>query len=392
MIKQPASAPVAQDLALRAMLGLTGLAGLWLITRSAAVALLGQAAPDLAMRFAPASGRAIIYSAVQGQPAVRDAAFARGMQRAPLSEVPFYIKAQDAKNAQDFERATELLEAGVDRRPRRYSFRVALLELYLRRGHWSEALDEIRFLHQIRPQLNGPMADLLLALSQDTRARAIMRRKFAANPRWARTALATARTRTGDEQLFANLEILGPKGAAPSPQSAALLAGTTLNGYEAWMSSLPDGLLDEARAVYDGGFKGLPGDTAFNWNLIESKSAVARIGRHGARANGLHVRVTSGKPVRVAHQDLVLSPGDYFLRVRTGATGEGSGSLSWVVSCVPAGRALTAPLSTDGPDQKRSFTVPGNCSRQRLALEASSAVDGRPFERSVTRVAIEPRS
>jgi hypothetical protein len=183
--------------------------------------------------------------------------------------------------------------------------------------------------------------------------------------------------RPGERALAALLD----QADAATPSSGP--AEASLDGYIAWVATLPDEALRHVRGVYDGEFRGLPGAAPFNWTLASG----AAIEAGGAAPDGLLVARASSSPSGpLARQLLVLSPGPYRLVIEAAASADAA--MSWRISC-RGGAALAdlaVPQGLEPVRAETTFTVPTGCVLQDLALVASAG----GAESSTSRIAIRP--
>jgi len=158
--------------------------------------------------------------------------------------------------------------------------------------------------------------------------------------------------------------------------------------YYTWLSGLTESQLAEVRLVFDGGFEKNPVNNNFAWQFKPSKYIqIKRDSLYGMTGNHvLHLSFHSAEPVEFSGvwQQVILSPGEYQLKMRTQTSLKRSGGLKWVVHC------KDNPLQILGETEKigdhpywknisTEFTVPNldtKCSSQIIRLK-SVAITGQ---------------
>lgn len=340
----------------------------YLALRNAAILIGALGAPQIAVRFAPAAGEPLMrlhLEPYRTSAAEARAAMARGLARAPLSELPFLIAAEQKRKAGDYAGAGKLAGEAVRRQPRSPVSRGGTLQAYAVQARWAEALDAMRLLWREEPRSQALLIKILPLMAQsDPRAHALLLRKMRDDKGWRQSFLAAARKAKLDHWLVGELRAMSTGKAAPSPA----FAGPP--GYQDWIDSMPADALRLVGAVYDGGFETGGGSSRYAWRFATAPEASARI-VPSSRGDGnvLAISTASPTPVRLAAQDLVLVPGRY--RIESGydlAAGMPAGAVGWTLACSDGRTLTTLALDPGRGAAARAFTAPGGCPVQRLTL------------------------
>lgn len=355
----------------------------WLALRNAAIALFTQVQPSFALALPPASGEAVAVQAMRApaSPEQQEAA-ARALALSPISYWPVAAAAEAAMNQGDVERGTALLEEAVRRNSRQADTRGRLFQLYVSQGRWNEAIDEGLSYARIRSTFADSVMESFLLFLADVRGRAILARRLQPGadgepPAWREQLVRLSAGRPGERTLAALVE------RADSARPLSGPAETSLEGYFAWVASLPDEALPHVRAVYDGEFRGLPGAAPFNWAFAPGTAIEAG---DPTRGGTLVARASNDVSRPLARQLLVLPPGTYRLAVEANASGDGA--MSWRISCREGAALLDLAVPRGGAPTRTEerFTVPTGCALQELQLIAAAAGG----ESSTSRLAIWP--
>jgi hypothetical protein len=159
----------------------------WLVVRNTAIALFGEDYPEWVLRFAPPSGEALANAALaraspRSDDGLKSILFA-SLRRAPLSEAPFRLAAQSARNRGDETEAARLTDAVLRRQSRRADYRTEALELYVQQGRWSDVIDESLLVATMEPETAPDIVKLLTVLSQNPAPKAVLLKRLEADPR-----------------------------------------------------------------------------------------------------------------------------------------------------------------------------------------------------------------
>lgn len=342
---------------------------------------------QIKVRFPPAAGDALLQ--LQADPGISGRIdpdmLARGLQRAPLSEAPFLIAAERARQMQDFERSSAFLEAAVRRQDATGGDRDPLLSLLLLRGHWIEAIDLIRRMWPDRPDEQPWFADQLLQMTSDLRGRALLLRRAAEDRKWRQSFLPVARRIAPGDPFLAELETYRRASAQEdgSAQADGAVGTLTFAGYAHWVAHLGKADIRKVGAVFDGHFRGGTPASPFAWTLANGGQSRARTG-----IDGLSLSVTGVGPQTLAVQHLVLPPDRYRLELDYTIEDSSAGRLAWTLQCRDGRRLATIDLSASSKGVTRPFTVAPGCEIQRLALVGSSRSSTEPLTAKIARIRI----
>lgn len=216
------------------------------------------------------------------------------------------------------------------------------------------------------------------AAGADDAAATALARRLATGPAWRIPFVRELSASQDPDVTLSILLAVKEAGVAIMPEESAAVAGRLIRmgrlkeAYLAWVLLLPPAGYDVLDNVFDGGFEGQREAGQFAWSFSGETVQIAQApGRPG---KALVVQSGVGKSRILAGQMLVLPPGTYRLTMIAQQQGLGDGAMEWVVTCAggrssdpPLGR-LIVPNSDDWAPLSATFTVPGACDAQRLAL------------------------
>jgi hypothetical protein len=231
------------------------------------------------------------------------------------------------------------------------------------------------------------MPDLI---AHAARGRSALEARLETRPPWGSSFLIALAAQAPEPAIA--LAYLSDLGATPAKPTAAEWTAYFARrvkdqaygvAYLDWLRTLPPSALAQAKAIYDGGFAGLPGVPPFNWRL----GGEAEIDRPKSEAAGvLHARYDGYGAPELAEQLLLLAPGSYRFSGRARAAGDASGALAWILLCADAPGVILAQVPAPGAaGEWRAFSaavqVPGaGCAAQWLRLTPLPVDHVRPVE------------
>jgi hypothetical protein len=145
-----------------------------------------------------------------------------------------------------------------------------------------------------------------------------------------------------------------------------------------WLDALPQAERSRSRLLFDGSFSGNAAPAPFGWTLHDQEVGRAEVTRSDSVGSHLDVNYFGGRNALLAEQTLALPPGGYRLTFQARTETEiRSGSVAWVVSCLPSqneiGRVPVKPVREEFRPITGAFSVPASgCAGQRLALLATA--------------------
>jgi len=154
---------------------------------------------------------------------------------------------------------------------------------------------------------------------------------------------------------------------------------------------------DDRTPIRNGGFE-QPGNwDPFDWNLIDDEN-LAGLRQPNPTAKGgtaLFPFAANGRGGDVAVQLTLLPPGNYAITARVGGTrGDPLAFPQLVVRCARDGREVLHAAFPPSPDTGQSwrvgFTIPSNCTAQRIVVRAASGIDGQVTAPWIDDISIRP--
>lgn len=378
----------------------------WLAFRAAVVRALPAQAP-LVARVAPGDAATnldrLVVDTIGGNGRSTAAARARVRamaQRLPLDERPFFLTAVERLNAGREAEGIRLLEETRRRNPRMRLARLALLDRYLRAGRLADATTEMTVLARLLPSAGGVLATEFARLAGDPRSSARARQALGSDPPLLGQVLKTMARAGVDPVAVVRFAGAGaPAGLESDGWMRALIDARIARGdyaraYALWSRAYrvaggPGGRM----AIYDGGFRKLPGGPPFGWSVHPDETGSADIG-----GGIMTVEYYARRSGELASQLLLLPPGDYRLSYAIEGSGGGDDSgLSWTLACAadetkPFVTTIPPPLAPTRKVHAADFTVPATgCGAQRLKLVGFAPEFAAPASARISRLAIAPR-
>lgn len=288
----------------------------------------------------------------------------------PLAIDPLLVSAATAERAGNDEKAAALLALARARDPRSPAVRYLLADLDLRSGRVAEGLREVAALSRVVP---GSAVEIVPGLAQFARspgAAAELRRLFADNPQLEDPVLTILAGDPRNSALILSVAGRGPTTGEPRRWPAKLLnammaAGDYLGAYSTWQQIVGP----EARTggVFNPEFRTTAAPPPFNWKFESTDAGIAQ-----PEDGSLRVLFYGRDDGVLASETLMLTPGDYRLRVPVTVAAGPSAAVAWTITCLPSKSSiLQLPLPGGGATRtlEGAFTVaPQGCVAQRLSL------------------------
>jgi len=297
-------------------------------------------------------------------------------RRAPLRDNPMLIGGIDALVAKDPWKAKQFLSHALARNPRSEFARLLMLELDLRTSDVKHAVIDMTILGRLLPDVQTVFVPELARMARDPRTSRALAPTLRSDPVMLASVLQHLARNGADPRLV--LELAG--GVSPPPNDVAdwrepLLRamvdrGDAVQARRLWGAFAGMEQTGSGAAIYDNGFRGLPGLPPFNWALKASEIGVAERDRDG----GLQIEYYGRQPGELAEQLVALPPGRYRLGFRAeGDINDPQHRLFWRIACVWSEKAALielpiADLTFAGRTIAGDFTVPAGCSAQWLRL------------------------
>lgn len=363
----------------------------WLCFSQSVAAYYDVSDPDRALVWWSRNPQALIavaereFGQSSSNPASRTRAGAMAMRAlhvSPLNPVPLRVLGLIAEG--EGRPARAIFEAAAHR-----SLRDKLTQVWL----FSDALSRrdypaVMMRGDIALRQAWQIESILVPLMIDTlgapEARRALASALAQGPDWRSSFLNVATKTPG--QLSNSRGVYARLRASARPPTAAESAGLINRLVEAgrfaeahweWAQSAKPPAYAAPAFIYDGDFRGLPGEPPFNWKLTAESGAYAELVQLDDGASALSAVAVQPGPVVLARQLLVLAPGHYQL---TGSARVRSGDFSWRMTCFPAGPPdADSSAGSGSAGDWRPFAlaieVPQGCAAQYLEL-VGSAPDG----------------
>lgn len=307
---------------------------------------LAEVAPERALQWYPGQPVALWALAerrvADGDDAAAAAAARALLAREPLRGSAFRLLAEiDARSARPDE-ALRLYAIAAHRAPRDSHALSGLVQQYLQREDYPQALRWIDFYLRTSPDraaASGRVLKNLVPLALDGRFASALVEVLADNPPWREGMLRALRANpTAASRVYSELQQRGD--LAPADVSAWLdgLIGAGLwdEAWSRWRATLPPS--DQAVSLlYNGDFRHDASGIGFDWHLpavavgaLADYQAVAGTPRRALRLRFLG----HAYPGPLLTHPLRLRPGLHLLRVRLRAERlRGAAGLEWQVSC-----------------------------------------------------------
>jgi hypothetical protein len=273
------------------------------------------------------------------------------------------------------DRAVKTLEAGQRLEPRDRLIHVLLLDRYLRTNRYAEAAAQFSVSSRLVGEAQGPIAAAMAQFSLEPATREAVRRTLASDPVLERAVLSTlAKSNTTPSTIW-SLASPAAKHDAGNPESwgPVLVKRLVDTGHFAearatWQNIYGLSPAQTRSAIYDAGFRKLPGSSPFNWTLIADGTGAADI-QDGTLSVNYYGRNTG----ELASQLLILTPGTYRFEITVEGSKTGPGpSLSWSLRCATDSKAELMSLAAIATGVRHrigaNIAVPSGCPAQQLTL------------------------
>ena len=366
----------------------------WEVVKTSWAEAFSKTSPIMAAQLSPRDPRVPIALAMLEfrlaggaiRPGVRQKAV-EALDRAPLSDEPFFIAGMDALVAGDAAKAERLMAEARRRNPRGRYARLILLDRYLRTGKIDQATGEMTALGGLIPGAGGHLTKELGRLALAPATSAALEKALQQNPEQ-RDALLEHLADTGASpelilRLARNVPASGPAARSEAWQSK-LVSGLVVQGkvdqaYGLWRTFSSAKAPARKAGLYDPGLQGLPGFAPFNWYYPTTPAGVAE-----RSPTGLQVEYYGRDNAELAGQLLMLAPGRYRLAFTAEGSADGESSrISWQMQCLQS-KAVIGELILSKVDYSPrriagDFTVPAQgCSAQWLRLTGKAAEFVKP--------------
>jgi len=379
----------------------------WLIVRTSAVDALEARNPFAAAAVAPGHPNVKIAMAetefaLRGgrvSPSSQSAA-EKALAGAPLAAEPFLLAGVAAIAAGNEARGERLLVEARRRNPRSRRAHLLLLDRNLRANRVEESVAGIATLYRLMPQAGVVLIPELARMVRQPITGAPLIRVLGRDRRTQQAVMEQLARDGADPELILKIADAGgetggdPRGA---PWQGLLLANLIEKGdvgraYRIWRGLTGQAGSADSKGVYDGQFRGLPGDPPFNWQLLSAAAGVAE----RTATSSLQVEYYGRERADLAYQLLMLAPGRYRFQSRAEGDAPGEGSkLAWTLTCRTGGTQLAAfPLANIGSAPRilgGNFVVPGSgCAAQWLKLSGAPAEFPAAQSATISDVRIDP--
>jgi len=346
------------------------------VVRNAVVAQFAEVRPQRAAAAWPGHPEAELWSGLTGIAAATRAGepvspatlatMTDAARKAPLAAEPFLVRGVQARLAGNESLAGQAFHAAELRDGRSVPARYFLADHDLRSGNAADGLRQISILARMIPNGVVALSPFVASYAQDPRHWAQLRKLFRSDPNLGDAALSVLAADPRNADLVLQL---APAAAAPGIWGRQLVltlvtAGDYAKAYQAWRR-VNDPRGSPGALIYDPGFTDATAPGPFNWTLTSSSLGLAE--RRGGR---LHVVYYGQDDGVLASQLLLLKPGPYRLAMQASGDAANARLLSWTVTCADSGGQLLklgVAARADGV-----FTVPSDCTAQRLELAGSA--------------------
>lgn len=315
----------------------------------------------------------------------------------PTNPRALLLLARLAREQGDDEAADALVEQAIRLAPAKPSVLMQAARYWVERGELEKAVGYWSDVLEADPALAERIFPVLLRLTEDPRAQAVLRPLADSPPSWWDRFFAEVAQRALEVETVRAL--YGLRRASETPVTAAerrayvarlQREGRITEAYLVWVNGLTPEERRHLGLLFDGGFELEPGQGGFGWRAprarrVELRNA-ATYGIEGARA--LYLRF-GGRERRFRHlfQRLYLDPGNYRVSGRVRPDGlDTLGGLRWQVNCLlPDRQQLAESERFLGASDWRAFSfefaVPDACRYQEIRLVSSGR---RAFEHKVS--------
>lgn len=314
------------------------------------------------------------------------------LAREPIQGRAFRMLAGIAAQEGRSDEALRLYRIAAKRAPRDSQAISGLVQQYMERGDYPQAMYWIDFYLRTSPDgqaARGRILPQLVSMSLDGRFAGALVEILRGNPPWRADMMkALLGNPTAASRVLEELE--QDRNLTPTEFNdwinGLIVAGEWSEANRRWLARLGPQQADRP-LLENGGFHRAPSGAGFDWRLSAPiADAVSYVPMEGGRRRALGLRFND-QPLRAAQMEhaLYLPAGDYALRMHMRARGlRGRVGLIWQLSCAGTGGVLaTSDLvqgSFDWMEWSLLFTVPSNgCPGQWLRL--SSPVEGAAGQR-----------
>ena len=292
---------------------------------------------------------------------------------APLAAEPFLVRGVDAQMAGKEAIAERAFLAAKQRAHRSIAPRYFLADHYLRTNQPGKGLVELGALTRLLPDSIGKLAPYYAAYAGQPGGEAQLAHMFRLHPELAPPILFELANNASNADLVLRLSQADRESSNNPPVWAARLieslldAGQFAKARDAWakISNVPISTLAET-PIFDSQFRGSSLSPPFNWSFPPSGSGVVELTGDGR----LHIIFYGRDNAVLAGQTLLLDPGTYRLSLKVADPVDAS-SLSWTISCRPAGQrlvSLSLAKGSAGRTVSATFGIPSGCPAQQLQL------------------------
>lgn len=374
------------------------------------VALMAERAPvEVAVRFAPASTRALVRAAESEFVAGR-VDNAVELARSAVRIAPFDARAlsiigrgQDAAGRRDA--ADQTLTLAGNWSLRDDPAHAWLMNRRLQMGDYASSFAHADTLLRRQSQSEPRLFELFTVAADQQAGLSALLQTLSSSAPWRQRYLTYLVDRDGSDALLAALALNLQSGARPLTDIELGLV------YTAWLAR---GRLPAIRAVqaqlgrprltgqvWNGGFAPGPGIYPLNWTFGAAPGLSALVAdTDETRQGGALYAEFDGSGTGIAVSQLILlSPGPATIRLRQKVAGDlGDAGLEWRIVCVEGGvplvRLAAAESSASGwSELSAPLTVPSaGCSAQRLQLIATPGDRRRAVTAWFDDVSIQPRA
>ena len=308
---------------------------------------------------------------------------------APLAPEPFLIKGAVAQLEGKDKAAEALFQAAVQRDPRSEAGRYFLAERYLRTGRLEQALVEMAALARLIPAASAQFAPSLAQFAQARGAVPALRSFFRSSPEFEAPVLSElAKSEENADLIFDLWSGRFRKGDVDWRQvlvAKLIEEGQYHSAYAAWRRSTKQ--VGGGQSLFNPEFRTLDAPPPFNWTLSTQGGLAEPTGE-----GGLKVVYYGREDVVLAEQMLVLSAGQYRLRMELSGTPTDQPTVHWTITCLPSNQTLAVvPLraAQGAKPVGATFTVPSSCAAQRLRLQGELGEFPRSAEFTIRRLQLE---
>jgi len=290
---------------------------------------------------------------------------------APLAPEPFLVRGIQAQLAGNDAVEEQALLAARRRNSRAIAARYFLADHYLKMGQTRQGLAEISALSRLVPQSLPNIAPFLATYARSPGASPQVRAMIRRQPQLETMLLGAL---AGDAE---NLDLVlylwsGSGGEEAKAWQGRLVnslveAGDYAKARSAWARFT--GISAGNDQLFDPDFS-MPALPPFGWTLVSGPSGVAEP-EDGGR---LRILYYGRENLVLASQLLTLPPRSYRLTMRISGSSRSTGSLAWMVRCMPSNDSIaTLELGAGGSEPAERFAVPASgCAAQRLELTGTA--------------------